>query len=722
MELTEGEWLRATQKATDRYLTLFNHMDQGFCIIEMIFDEKGTACDYRFLEVNPVFEKQTGLKDAVGKRMKELQPAHEEHWFRIYGEVAKTRKALHFENEAKYIGGGVWYEVYAIPFDRPEALQVAVFFNDITERKRRERLQEYLLRLTDSLHLLSDPIEIQRTAIHVIGEYLKANRAFYAEFEPDAKAYTILDNYVSPGFSARVGLFPANAFPSIIEWFWRGEMLVVNDVRESPVLTAIEKEASVEAHILAFIAVPLIKGGRLVAQLSIQQRVPRVWTADEIIFIRETADRTWAAVERAKAEKALRQSEELLNGQKEAFQAAMNGKPLAESLEALSRAAEAQLGSRARAAFFHIPQHKKGLYLVAGMSLEYGHDVENFVVGPESISCGLAMYTGKPVITPDIVKDAAWEPWVTLARKHGIRGSWSFPVRTESGPVVGTFALYFPEPREPQSKELEIAGVIAHAAAIIISRYTAEQILHEREQQLRLLVKQRDEFIGAASHELKTPVTSIKAYAQIVQQELEEEEGSTIKVDLMTRLNAQVNRLATLINHMLDTTKISEGKLQLTIERLDLNGLLKERVEEIRHTSSHLFVLQPTRIPPVMADRERIGQVITNFLSNAIKYSPDKSAITVSCSALEDGVKVSVQDEGYGIPESDQPKVFDRFFRVTSNNMDRYPGMGLGLYISAQIIQRHGGTIEVQSRLGKGSVFSFTLPFSLSPSEKIKDS
>jgi len=82
----------------------------------------------------------------------------------------------------------------------------------------------------------------------------------------------------------------------------------------------------------------------------------------------------------------------------------------------------------------------------------------------------------------------------------------------------------------------------------------------------------------------------------------------------------------------------------------------------------------------------------------------------VSSKAMADGVKVSVQDEGYGIPESDQPKVFDRFFRVTSNNMDRYPGMGLGLYISAQIIQRHGGTIDVQSLLGKGSVFSFTLP------------
>jgi PAS domain S-box-containing protein len=709
MVLTEGELLKATQKATDKYLTLFNNMDQGFCIIEVMFDEKGMACDYRFLEVNPVFEKQTGLKDAVGRTMKQLQPAHEEYWFRLYGDVAKTRKALHFENAAMHIAGGVWYEVFAIPFDSPETRQVAIFFNDITERKRRERLQDYLLKLTDALHLLSDPVEIQQTAIRVIGEHLNANRAFYAEFDSDAKTYTVLANYVSPGYFSPVGEFPTGAFPSIIRWFLRGEIPVIDDVRETPGLTDAEKEASITAGTLAFIGVPLIKGGRLVAQLRVQQDAPRQWTTEEIVVVRETADRTWAAVERAKAEAALRQSEELLNGQKEAFQAAMNGRPLAESLEVLNRTAETRIDTGARAAFFHIPPDKEGLYLVAGMSAEYARDVENFAVGPESIGCGLAMHTGIPVITPDIETDPTWEPWRTLARKHHIRSSWSFPVRTESGPVVGTFALYFREPREPQSKELELAGVIAHAAAIIISRHSAEQILHEREQQLQLLVKQRDEFIGAASHELKTPVTSLKAYAQIIQQELEEE-GTTMQVDLMIRLNSQVSRLATLINHMLDTTKMSEGKLQLTIEPVDIDDLLQERVEEIRHTTSHRFELPTTPMPSVMADRERIGQVITNFLSNAIKYSPNETTITILTSTSADGVKVSVRDEGYGIPDADRAKVFDRFFRVTSNNMDSYPGMGLGLYISAQIIHRHGGTIDVQSQLGQGSVFSFTLP------------
>lgn len=124
------------RKATDRYLTLFNNMKQGFCIVEMLFDDEGNAADYRFLETNPVFEKQTGLYDVVGKSMKELQPAHEEYWFRTYGDVVKSGRSIHFEGEAAHLSGGVWYEVFALPFNKPGTNQVAIFFNDITARKK----------------------------------------------------------------------------------------------------------------------------------------------------------------------------------------------------------------------------------------------------------------------------------------------------------------------------------------------------------------------------------------------------------------------------------------------------------------------------------------------------------------------------------------------------------------------------------------------------------
>lgn len=225
----------------------------------------------------------------------------------------------------------------------------------------------------------------------------------------------------------------------------------------------------------------------------------------------------------------------------------------------------------------------------------------------------------------------------------------------------------------------------------------------------KLQEQQKDEFIGIASHELKTPVTSMKAYAEIVMERLMEV-GNTEDSDLLLRLNVQIDRLTKLINDLLDTTRISEGKLQLTFEQVDINELLKERIDEIKYTTTQTLELKTQPLPSLYADRERIGQVITNLLANAIKYSPKEKTITITATYTPNEIQVSVSDQGYGIPEADQQKIFDRYFRVTANKMNTFPGMGLGLYISAQIIQRHGGTISVQSREGEGSTFSFTIP------------
>jgi len=243
-----------------------------------------------------------------------------------------------------------------------------------------------------------------------------------------------------------------------------------------------------------------------------------------------------------------------------------------------------------------------------------------------------------------------------------------------------------------------------------ISVITDIDELKESEQQLKLLLKQKDEFISIASHELKTPVTSIKAYSQLVQANLERA-GDFKNSDLLARLNAQIDRLINLINQLLDLTRVQEGKLELQVEATDINELLHERIEEIRPTTSSYFILHTAELPLIKVDRERIGQVITNLLSNAIKYSSPDSQITVSSGIQADGVRISVQDRGKGISEQDQQKVFERFFRTTDGHTHLAPGMGLGLYISAQIVRRHGGYFTLESKKGEGSVFSFLLPY-----------
>jgi signal transduction histidine kinase len=228
----------------------------------------------------------------------------------------------------------------------------------------------------------------------------------------------------------------------------------------------------------------------------------------------------------------------------------------------------------------------------------------------------------------------------------------------------------------------------------------------------KALEQQKDEFIAVASHELKTPVTSIKGYADILQDRFEKA-NETENTRLMQRLNKQVDRLATFIKDLLDTTKIVEGKLPLDITRFDLNELIAERVDELKRLSAkHDIVFrQRSDRGEIAADKERIEQVLTNLIINAIKYSPDGGDITIKTEDTKYALKVSVQDKGIGIPEEMQPKVFDRFFRVGRPHAESFSGMGLGLYISAGIIQRHGGTINVESKPGKGSTFYFIIPY-----------
>lgn len=197
-----------------------------------------------------------------------------------------------------------------------------------------------------------------------------------------------------------------------------------------------------------------------------------------IIIIDDVTQHKAAEAEMDRALTALHESQAWLEGQQQAFKLAMSGQPLSVSLDALIQTVIAQSNGKARAAFYMIQPSGKGLHLTAGMNEAYAKDVNGFKVGPESLACGLAMHTGAPVLTKDVKEEPRWALFLDLARKHNYRACWSFPVKTDGGPVLGTFAIYFKEPRDPKPRELELAEVLAHAAAIIISRHIE---LQERE-------------------------------------------------------------------------------------------------------------------------------------------------------------------------------------------------------------------------------------------------
>lgn len=227
----------------------------------------------------------------------------------------------------------------------------------------------------------------------------------------------------------------------------------------------------------------------------------------------------------------------------------------------------------------------------------------------------------------------------------------------------------------------------------------------------KTLEQQKDDFIGIASHELKTPVTSIKAYSQILQ-DIFSKAHDKKSVELLHKMEAQVDRLNLLIVDLLDFTRIEGGKLKFREENYNINELIKEVAEEMQRTSkTHKIILKLAEEAEIYGDRYRVGQVITNLLSNAIKYSPGAERVIVSSKTADSTVTVCVQDFGIGINEKLIEKVFDKFFRVTEPLLNTFPGLGLGLYIAAEIVKRQGGSMNVTSMEGKGSSFCFSLPF-----------
>ncbi|MGI8419688.1 MAG: ATP-binding protein, partial [Candidatus Levyibacteriota bacterium] len=224
------------------------------------------------------------------------------------------------------------------------------------------------------------------------------------------------------------------------------------------------------------------------------------------------------------------------------------------------------------------------------------------------------------------------------------------------------------------------------------------------------LETQKDDFIGIASHELKTPVTSIKAYTQLLQRQFKQF-GNEKATQNLAKMDAQLNKLNALISDLLDVTKIDSGKIVFNKDLFDFDKLIADTIDQMQLISEqHNITLKGTVKKDVFADRERIGLVLTNLLTNAVKYSPHGDNVTVHVSKDGKDVVVGVQDLGIGIPKKNLSKVFERFFRVKSPKGDTYPGLGLGLYISAEIIKRHEGKMWVDSEHNRGSTFYFSIP------------
>jgi two-component system, OmpR family, sensor histidine kinase VicK len=225
------------------------------------------------------------------------------------------------------------------------------------------------------------------------------------------------------------------------------------------------------------------------------------------------------------------------------------------------------------------------------------------------------------------------------------------------------------------------------------------------------LSRLKDEFLSIASHELRTPVTSIKGYTQLAKTLIKERDLETSEEYLDIALD-QIDRMSRLILELLDVSRIETGRLEIRHEPIDWPAFVRDLVHR-HHTavSDRRFHLNvPNTHTKIPGDRDRLEQVLGNLLENAVKYSPEGSEIFVDVAERGDQIVTSVCDNGIGIPQDELGQVFERFHRGRQVSSTNYGGLGLGLYITRQIVERHGGTIWVESKEKSGTTFYFTLP------------
>lgn len=238
------------------------------------------------------------------------------------------------------------------------------------------------------------------------------------------------------------------------------------------------------------------------------------------------------------------------------------------------------------------------------------------------------------------------------------------------------------------------------------------------EEALKESLKRKDEFLNIASHELKTPLTSIKAFNQILMKKLQKQNNEEI-LSISLKMDSQIKRLSSLISDFLDVTKIASGELLLRQEYFDLMVMINETITDLKSISPGIgnkIIIKGTLKKNIYGDRFRLSQVLINILTNADKYASESKKIIVGVKSLKNNIQISVQDFGHGISEENQKHLFERFFQVNSSDTPEIglQSLGLGLYIASEIIHRHKGKIWVKSTPGKGSTFYFSIPTTLS--------